>query len=77
MDYVCCSRCGQRVSNTTGVEMTVRAWVECIECIPTNDAQIKKEVIEFIGKAFTKTITIDQMMATNTWQAQMDDWGVV
>jgi DNA-directed RNA polymerase subunit RPC12/RpoP len=32
-DYVRCSRCGKQVSNRTGKEMVVRAWVECPECI--------------------------------------------
>ena len=28
-----CSRCGKQVSNPAGVEMIVRAFVECPECI--------------------------------------------
>lgn len=31
--FVTCSRCCKQVSNPTGVEMIVRAWVECPECI--------------------------------------------
>lgn len=33
IDYVMCSRCGKQVSNRTGKEVVVRAWVECPECI--------------------------------------------
>jgi DNA-directed RNA polymerase subunit RPC12/RpoP len=31
--YVHCSVCGKRVSNRSTEELTVRAWVECPECL--------------------------------------------
>jgi len=31
--FVPCSRCGKQVSNDTGVDIVVRAFVECPECI--------------------------------------------
>lgn len=33
-------------------------------------------VVEWIKETFTKEITINQMMATNTWQTQLEDWGI-
>ena len=36
----------------------------------------QREVVEWMDKTFAKTITIDQMMATNTWQAQVKEWGL-
>lgn len=32
-NYVMCMRCGKRVSNVLPVEIMVRAFVECPECI--------------------------------------------
>lgn len=40
--FVHCSRCGKRVSNTVLGELTVRAWVECPECI---EAQPDREAL--------------------------------
>lgn len=31
--HVHCSRCGAAVSNPLPVEVIVRAWVECPECV--------------------------------------------
>lgn len=33
MNYVVCSRCGKKVSNEVNIELIVRAFIECPECI--------------------------------------------
>lgn len=38
IDYVICSNCGKKVSNSAGVEMTIRAYVKCPECIEKEEA---------------------------------------
>lgn len=38
-DFVWCFRCGTQVSNRTGVEMFVRAWVECPDCLEKRPAE--------------------------------------
>ncbi len=78
IDYVFCSRCGKRVSNKTGVEMTVRAWVECPECIrkdePKPDDEMKTKIAKSNavgmglippdeGRLYTSAHTIDELMA--------------
>ena len=35
-----------------------------------------REVVEWIRITFNKDITIDQMMATTTWQYKEDEWGI-
>jgi DNA-directed RNA polymerase subunit RPC12/RpoP len=52
IDYVACSRCGKQVSNKVGVELVVRAWVECPECV------IKEDVkpYPFFGKEHPKPL---------------------
>jgi len=38
MNYVTCSNCGKRVSNETTEDMVVRAWVQCPECLQSENA---------------------------------------
>ena len=35
-----------------------------------------KEVVKWINKTFTNTITKNQMTATNTWQTKLKEWGI-
>lgn len=40
-----CSRCGKAVSQDTGIDLTIRAWVECPECVqaqPDYEAEVAK-----------------------------------
>lgn len=40
-NFVCCSRCGKRVSNDTGVDIVVQAFVECPECVERSSGKEK------------------------------------
>jgi len=48
-DYVTCSDCGKRVSNSTGTEIVVRAYVQCPECLEKEPPQswLKKNMKEW------------------------------
>lgn len=52
IDYVTCSKCGKRVSNKTGKELVVRAWVECPECMTEGGQSIKDALEEAERKAW-------------------------
>lgn len=43
VEYVHCSQCGKRVSNTifvnTAEELVIRAWVECPECVMVKNGE--------------------------------------
>lgn len=43
-DHVRCSRCGRRCSNEVPVELVVRAWVECPECVRAQPAPVAPAV---------------------------------
>ena len=59
--FVPCSRCGKQVSNDTGVDIVVRAFVECPECIErtpetvelaaTDIQQLKAEILPLLDEA--------------------------
>ena len=62
MNYVGCSRCGKQVSNNVGVDVVVRAFVECPECIErasepvelaaTDSQQLKAEIAALVNEHF-------------------------
>lgn len=71
MHYVICSTCGKRVSNMVGEDITVRAYVECPNCIekiPDIDLiDIKKDLYEVFG--FIKNDLMDlQDTKLTKWQ---------
>lgn len=58
-NYVGCSRCGKRVSNDVGVDIIVRAYIECPECV-----EKKYELSplrKFVELEFLKDMTLKQI----------------
>lgn len=51
MGCVQCSGCGKPVSNETGVDVVVRAFVECPECIEKRNFEIDKltQIMRFVA----------------------------
>ncbi len=57
-------------------------WVtNCPDCmVDANEEDIRRaaiwEVVEWENNTFNKSITLNQMRATTTYQAQLKDWGI-